>query len=428
MEMPKYLQKRRRRWYAAMDIPKDLRHHFNGAARLFRSLETESLTEAEVRVLRLVAEWKENFAALRNGASTKPDNVARGMYWREQLRNAENDADAKWIAETSLDDELHDVAYRDDKAANVIGMLAYSETFPLDREIEAWLNASDAQPKTKDMRRGDAVRFAQRFRLSHEVTKQKLLDWVRDLQHAASLKPATVRRILSACRGYWDYLHARGHLSGQEGVFDRVSPKKTSKGKGAAREKRQAFNAQEVVRLLSAALADESKDLGRLIWLAMWTGCRIEELCSLRVGDVKTAYFTIVDAKTSAGLRNVPIHTRLSPLLKHLCATSTDGYVLSGLTFNKYGDRSNAIGKRFGRLKTAMGFDSRYVFHSIRKTFTTELENAGIAENIAADIVGHDKQTMTYGVYSGGNRLPVLEEAISAVHFEVPPETESRLF
>jgi len=31
--------------------------------------------------------------------------------------------------------------------------------------------------------------------------------------------------------------------------------------------------------------------------------------------------------------------------------STKDGYVLSGLTTNKYGDRSNAIGKRFGRLK-----------------------------------------------------------------------------
>jgi hypothetical protein len=31
------------------------------------------------------------------------------------------------------------------------------------------------------------------------------------------------------------------------------------------------------------------------------------------------------------------------------------------------------------------------------------LENAGVVENVAADIIGHDKPTMTYGLYSGGN-------------------------
>jgi len=57
---------------------------------------------------------------------------------------------------------------------------------------------------------------------------------------------------------------------------------------------------------------------------------------------------------------------------------SQDGYLLSGLTFNKYGDRSNAIGKRFGRLKQSLGFSEKKVFHSIRKTVVTLLEDAGV--------------------------------------------------
>ena len=56
---------------------------------------------------------------------------------------------------------------------------------------------------------------------------------------------------------------------------------------------------------------------------------------------------------------------------------SQDGYLLSGLTFNKYGDRSNAIGKRFGRLKQSLGFSEKKVFHSIRKTVVTLLEDGG---------------------------------------------------
>jgi integrase len=72
------------------------------------------------------------------------------------------------------------------------------------------------------------------------------------------------------------------------------------------------------------------------------------------------------------------------------------GFVLASLSPNKYSDRSNAIGKRFGRLARKEGFGAPYVFHSIRKTVATLLKNAGFPENIAADIIGHDKPTMTY--------------------------------
>ena len=40
------------------------------------------------------------------------------------------------------------------------------------------------------------------------------------------------------------------------------------------------------------------------------------------------------------------------------------------------------------------------------------LENAGVAENVVADIVGHEKTTMTYGLYSGGVSLTVKREAL----------------
>ena len=77
------------------------------------------------------------------------------------------------------------------------------------------------------------------------------------------------------------------------------------------------------------------------------------ELCSLKIENIKDNALAITDAKTVASIRAVPLHSALRPLVPRLCAASRDGYLLSGLSFNKFGDRSNAIGKRFGRLKDA---------------------------------------------------------------------------
>ena len=103
--------------------------------------------------------------------------------------------------------------------------------------------------------------------------------------------------------------------------------------------------------------------------------------------------------------------------MTRLIEGSKDRHVLSGLTVNKYGDRSNGIGKRFGKLKSAMGFGSRHVFHSLRKTVVTILENAGVPENVVADIVGHEKTTMTYGLYSGGVSLAVKRKALDKLAY-----------
>jgi integrase len=155
----------------------------------------------------------------------------------------------------------------------------------------------------------------------------------------------------------------------------------------------------------------------------MWTGARIEELCALPVSKVYDDHFEIEDAKSAAGWRKLPIHSKLAATVARLKAASTDGVLLSGLEPNKFGDRSAALSKRFGHLKTNEGFDCRYVFHSIRKTVTTLLENAGVSENVAADILGHEKPRITFGLYSGGADLPVMREAIEKLSYPIAPDT-----
>ncbi len=86
---------------------------------------------------------------------------------------------------------------------------------------------------------------------------------------------------------------------------------------------------------------------------------------------------------------------------------------MSGLTANQYGERKGAVGQRFGKMKTAMGFGVTQDFHSIRRTVATLLENAQVPEGVAADIIGHAKKTMTYGLYSGGNTLAVKAKALA---------------
>ena len=86
-----------------------------------------------------------------------------------------------------------------------------------------------------------------------------------------------------------------------------------SKSKAATLKKRKAFTHSQLAQLLQEAVARGDIQLAQLIWLAMWTGCRIEELCSLKLTNVFDDHFKVDDAKTEAGEREVPIHSRLSP-------------------------------------------------------------------------------------------------------------------
>ena len=155
--------------------------------------------------------------------------------------------------------------------------------------------------------------------------------------------------------------------------------------------------------------------------VAIYTGARREEIGQLKLNDYNPINntITISDAKTDAGNRVVPIHPKLSPLFSKLTnSTNPNEYLFKSLTTDQYEKRTDALGKRFGRAKKKLSFDKRYVFHSIRKTVATLLEQADIPENVCCDIVGHEKSaTLSYGLYSGGTSLEQKRNAVDKIEY-----------
>jgi integrase len=64
-----------------------------------------------------------------------------------------------------------------------------------------------------------------------------------------------------------------------------------------------------------------------------------------------------------------------------------------------------------------MGDGDRKVFHSIRKTVSTLFAHAEVLAGVAADILGHEKQAMTYGLYLGGSSLKQKRDAINELNY-----------
>lgn len=280
--------------------------------------------------------------------------------------------------------------------------------------MEEYLATLNNEAKTVDMKRSTVKKFAEQFPYISDLERKQVQRWVnRQSQDGKSV--ATLRRALSELRGYWAYLQSIEAAPESTLPFDKLAVPKPSKN--GSEEERAPFQPADVVKLRNAALNRDDQQLADLIELAMWTGARIEELCALPVAKVRDGVITIEDAKTLAGWREVPIHSKLQASAQRLIDRSKDGYLLSGLSANKHGDRSNAIGKRFGRLKTSFEFGPGHVFHSIRRTVATLLENAGVPENVAANIIGHDKPTMTYGLYSGGAALETKREAMEKLAY-----------
>ena len=180
------------------------------------------------------------------------------------------------------------------------------------------------------------------------------------------------------------------------------------------------FTRKDVERLHAAALEKEDKPLADLIALAAYTGARLEEIGrvhrdTITLKDGVPIAFSILESKTVAGIREVPIHTAIAPLFQSLLDASEDGYLLKGRALgetNKYGNRLDAVGKRFGRLKTAAKFDKSFVLHSIRKTAITEVHRAGADFLVMPALFGHETGMITFDLYSAG---PSLEQTAKVI-------------
>ncbi len=109
----------------------------------------------------------------------------------------------------------------------------------------------------------------------------------------------------------------------------------------------------------------------------------------------------------------------ITPVIERLAEQSEDGYLIKSTSGNKYGNRSDALSKQFGRLKTDLGYNSQFVFHSLRKTVITQLQRADIPGILIAAIVGHETGTITFDVYSSGPSPKQKLHAISKLQYEI---------
>ena len=130
--------------------------------------------------------------------------------------------------------------------------------------------------------------------------------------------------------------------------------------------------------------------------------------------------------KTAAGQgRWVPIHSALQPTIDRLVKQTVgpDGYLLQSTAKNKYGNRSAAAGKRFGRLKDRVfGDDAQHkVFHSFRRTLITALLNEAEApKHLVSDIIGHADSNVTTGLYRSQAGAKELRKYLELVTYPFP--------
>ena len=167
----------------------------------------------------------------------------------------------------------------------------------------------------------------------------------------------------------------------------------------SAEAHREPLTAAQVAALIARADADRriSPEYGTLLRLLAYTGLRLGDAASLRVGQVDLVEGIISRraSKTGAELR-LPLHPALAAeLARVIAADAAPGdYVLPSLA----GYGPGALSHRITRLMVAAGIPrlpGRHCAHCLRTTFAALCAEGGVPIGVIQGWLGHASQEVT---------------------------------
>ena len=125
--------------------------------------------------------------------------------------------------------------------------------------------------------------------------------------------------------------------------------------------------------------------------ILLYTGMRASELINLKARDVNRKQHTlkITSAKTKSGIRTIPIHDRIWPIIERRLNTI---YVIQECR------TYSSLSREFNKAMRAI--NSKHTTHDCRHTFATRLDNEGANYNAKRLLLGHASGNVTDGVYT----------------------------
>jgi integrase len=173
------------------------------------------------------------------------------------------------------------------------------------------------------------------------------------------------------------------------------------------------FSDVELIRLLTGNARVKSWPtyayMPDVMILGMFTGARLESLCSLTVGSVKhsadSCTLTVGRAKSESDARLVGITSAAPVAVLRRRTAGREGHeqLFPELKIGGLDDKFSAsVTKAFGRYRRACDVPDGTDFHAYRRNVLTILENAHAGDAAAMRFVGHKLGNLKGDTYSGG--------------------------
>jgi len=398
-----------------------------------KSLGTGDLAEANRLKHAIVAEFKRRIELLAKGRAD-PLAAAReaALAFRVAMASADNERLSYNDQESAASNELLDVINEEaealleaqgPEASRLFRGIASGRATLIEDHYPTWLAQVQATAQTKSLHTSALKRYitwAGAYITIEDTGRRRAGEYVSSLLTVSGLSRKTVRRHLSSLSSFWLWLMGQGLAPNEPYNNPWRGHQLGKKPKGVFRN---GLSDEVILKLLKAHYSTDryAVVIADLLRLGLLTGARLDELCALERSDVekdsKGYWINIREGKTDAAARRVPIHKAGAGIIKRRLADK-DQYLFAGLIpGGPDRKRSWNVSKAYGRFRKHAGVSERgQDFHALRTTFMSRMEGLGIPESTTKLLVGHVRESMTYGYYSQGE-LVRRREAISKLKF-----------
>ncbi len=213
-------------------------------------------------------------------------------------------------------------------------------------------------------------------------------DMFMDLRDNQNVGYSTLKRIKTDTAMLYDYAEKRG-------IAVKNYPRMFNLGKSPRKGKTLVFNLDEIKKLWNMYISqtgnDEAKFTVKVVLMLIYNGCRIEEFLSLKTKDVHMSerYFTVLDAKTPAGNRRIPMNKHVYRIYQELFNPKNEYFLTNPRTNKKY-TYANFRDSYWDRLRDELGWDENMTPHNARKTFASYIKFYHVNHTCQKLIFGHE--------------------------------------
>jgi len=258
--------------------------------------------------------------------------------------------------------------------------------------------------------------------------KDLSIDDILALKPDKTITVNTLNKYIRRLSGLFNFAVRNGYMSTNPAEGMQIKSQKR------ADQERDDYSREDLEKLFgSKEYRDGKHQKSYAFWtplIALYTGCRLEEVCQLHLDDIRQEggvwVFDINDKnekrlKNMSSERLVPIHPMLIDLglLDHVRILKNNGETRLFPELRQSRDGGQTVSKWFGRYKLRLGFGAGQNFHSFRHTFITNLKHKQVDPYMIHELDGHAIDSETMGRYGKRFTPEILLKAVEKIDYGI---------